>query len=973
MIHVEPLGGKQCNIFPRSSPTSGVLLNLQRILTLSPAECPQIILLTETWLNDGEARSFCLPTFKTATFYARKTQLRGGVSVLLKQKLNYEVIPVQSFECRLELAAVLVTFGGKRIMILVLYRPSNPKNNADFEFFFSETEKILGRLQAIVRKRRIDYFIVGGDFNINILSNSANARRLLQLMSTFNMRLLNDESVTRYNDAGGTQIDLIFAVENDIASFSFVKSNSFSDHESLFVGMRLSEATRGDLIRYERMYTDESVQLFLKYLERQNWRDVAWAEGVNDKCHEFMEIFKRGFLLYFPLRRRIFRANQVGKIAVSATVREQRRELYDLRCLIRGAPDAGFKAALKQREKDKKYAYLRQLRKEIKDEHNKVILKSVNRSKTAWSLINYGISAGPQETAKISLKLNDVLVDDALDVANVLNNSFVVPQPVNLQISLDHLNNLRVPDSMFLTPVGVQEVLHFFKHMVPKKACGVDEVPMFLAKKCAAQIAAPLADIFSASFAQGIYPDIFKKAVVVPIFKKGDRQDPKNYRPISNLPTFSKILENCFLVRVESFFRERNLLPASQHGFLKGRGTQTALFEFMHNLHQSLEKRQRVLGIFYDLSNAFGTICVPTLLAKFELLGARGLALDWLRSALTGRSQCVKLWDVIAGKYKEVLSGFVSVDRGTPQGGIISPFLFDIGIYDMAIFVLIGILLNYADDSSSLISAANNDILFREARASAELMSVYCVNNYLALNASKSVILCFRSSRAKQPMESPYVPINGNSIRCAHMTKFLGLYVCDDLSWKEHGAYVIDKLNSAVFMITSLSSLLDPKYLKMVYYAHAYSLMQYGVIFWGSSKSVLHNVFIAQKRLVRALAGERYWPADVPLCSARPLFERLELLPVFSIYLLEACKFVRKHSHYFRTASVVHSYETRHRNNVYVDTLSLHSPYSCMMRLYNSLPGNVKAEKNYLKFVKILRKFVYARRFYSMDEYLSCS
>ena len=149
--------------------------------------------------------------------------------------------------------------------------------------------------------------------------------------------------------------------------------------------------------------------------------------------------------------------------------------------------------------------------------------------------------------------------------------------------------------------------------------------------------------------------------------------------------------------------------------------------------------------------------------------------------------------------------------------------------------------------------------------------------------------------------------------------------------------------------------------------------MQYGVIFWGSSKSVLHNVFIAQKRLVRALAGERYWPADVPLCSARPLFERLELLPVFSIYLLEACKFVRKHSHYFRTASVVHSYETRRRNNVYVDTLSLHSPYSCMMRLYNSLPGNVKAEKNYLKFVKILRKFVYARRFYSMDEYLSCS
>jgi hypothetical protein len=78
-------------------------------------------------------------------------------------------------------------------------------------------------------------------------------------------------------------------------------------------------------------------------------------------------------------------------------------------------------------------------------------------------------------------------------------------------------------------------------------------------------------------------------------------------------------------------------------------------------------------------------------------------------------------------------------------------------------------------------------------------------------------------------------------------------------------------------------------------------------LIFSSGTPILQDVFIAQKRLVRALAGERYWPADVPLCSARPLFERLQLLPSFSIYLLEACKFFRQYPHYFFFYSLSHT------------------------------------------------------------------
>jgi hypothetical protein len=116
---------------------------------------------------------------------------------------------------------------------------------------------------------------------------------------------------------------------------------------------------------------------------------------------------------------------------------------------------------------------------------------------------------------------------------------------------------------------------------------------------------------------------------------------------------------------------------------------------------------------------------------------------------------------------------------------------------------------------------------------------------------------------------------------------------------------------------------------------------------------------VAQKRLVRALAGERYWPTKEPLCASRPLFELLNLLPVYSIFLFESCKFVRQFPHYFKAVGAVHGHATRARDNIYVSAqsmvLSKNNPYCSMASLYNSLPGRVKDIKNLKEYVKALR------------------
>ena len=98
-------------------------------------------------------------------------------------------------------------------------------------------------------------------------------------------------------------------------------------------------------------------------------------------------------------------------------------------------------------------------------------------------------------------------------------------------------------------------------------------------------------------------------------------------------------------------------------------------------------------------------------------------------------------------------------------------------------------------------------------------------------------------------------------------------------------------------------------------------------------------------------------------------FDKLNLLPVFSIYLLEACKFVRQYPHYFRTGGQIHQHATRSRDNIFFDNHSSKSPYFCMSSLYNLLPNSVKGEKSYLKYVKLLRKFVYSKKYYCVEEF----
>ena len=139
-------------------------------------------------------------------------------------------------------------------------------------------------------------------------------------------------------------------------------------------------------------------------------------------------------------------------------------------------------------------------------------------------------------------------------------------------------------------------------------------------------ISVPLSCIFNLSLCEGVFPDKLKVAKVYPVFKKGNKSDMNNYRPISVLSVFSKILERIVYKRVYSFLEKNNILYGSQFGFCKGLSTSMALLEFLNKIVDAFEKDSFVMGIFIDLSKAFDTINHEIILTKLYNYGLRGIA-----------------------------------------------------------------------------------------------------------------------------------------------------------------------------------------------------------------------------------------------------------------------------------------------------------------------------------------------------------
>ncbi len=192
-----------------------------------------------------------------------------------------------------------------------------------------------------------------------------------------------------------------------------------------------------------------------------------------------------------------------------------------------------------------------------------------------WDIVKNATKPTRNLIENVVLKDNDRDVNDPAAVASLFNQYFsriavdltkgFQPQNSTSDVSL------KVLDTMFVSETSSYEILKIIGKLKNKYSAGLDEFPDCLLKTCAPAIIHPLTHIFNASLCTGIFPDIFKTAKIKPLFKKGNKNEVQNYRPISLLSVFSKTLERLFYVRMETFLNKHDAFSNCQHGFRKSK------------------------------------------------------------------------------------------------------------------------------------------------------------------------------------------------------------------------------------------------------------------------------------------------------------------------------------------------------------------------------------------------------------------
>ena len=309
--------------------------------------------------------------------------------------------------------------------------------------------------------------------------------------------------------------------------------------------------------------------------------------------------------------------------------------------------------------------------------------------KKFWSWLNS--SKGKRDPIPL-LRHNDVpILEDSAkaDIFNQYFHSVFTKEDIsNLPELCKSLNF--VPPLISSVEFSPTVVCDYLCAIDDSKACGPDLITGFLLRFCAESIPVPLSYLYTKSMETGTLPRDWVTANIVPVYKKGDKCDASNYRPISLTSIVVKIMERIIHSQLTSCLEAHGLILNHQYGFRRHRSTTHLLLEATYDWAHTLELRQSCHCLFLDFSKAFDTVPHSRLLLKLESLGIAGDLLNWVRAFLTARAQRV----VVNGSH----SSWLPVISGVPQGSILGPLLFILYVNDIKSVISHSYLKMFADD-----------------------------------------------------------------------------------------------------------------------------------------------------------------------------------------------------------------------------------------------------------------------------------
>ena len=542
------------------------------------------------------------------------------------------------------------------------------------------------------------------------------------------------------------------------------------------------------------------------------------------------------------------------------------------------------------------------------------------------------------------LIVNETEHTSDIDISNAFNTFFsTVGEHLSSQFDKndnykDYLLN-NVDNSMFIAPIDRIELLSIIKSLDNKKSAGIDSIPPRILIQFCNYFISPLLHIFNLSFEQGVFPSKFKISKVIPLYKKAEKTNPSNYRPISLLSIFSKVLEKVMHKRLYSFLTNNDILFDLQFGFRQNHSTILALIEIVDNIRKEVDSGKSVVGMYLDLSKAFDTVNHNKLLGKLNHYGVRGLVNKWFASYLSGRTQITFV--------NNTLSDHHAVPVGVPQGSVLGPLLFLVYVNDIAHVLAENKVRLFADDTNIFISGDNIIDLRYEAEESLLKMERWFSVNELSMNMSKTCFTLFSKRLKSSDIE---LIVNNRQIPYAVSTKYLGIHLDQDLSFNVHTNYIKNKLNKFTSVFYYMSDFLKMDDVRKIYFAYVFPHIKYGIEVYGiSSKKNQRSIQGVQNKLLKILCKCNQFDSPSLLHQSMNIFSFLESC-IFSILV-----FVYKQvngllppvfNQYFILNSALGRRSHRSQALLYVPFFRLEfgrKSMTCIAaKLYNNLPTHIK-------------------------------
>ena len=385
------------------------------------------------------------------------------------------------------------------------------------------------------------------------------------------------------------------------------------------------------------------------------------------------------------------------------------------------------------------------------------------------------------------------------------------------------------------------EVTAALKKIKPKMTTGPDGIPAFLLKDCAYVLAYPLKILFNLCLRNCEIPSLWKRSKVCPIFKKGDKSDISNFRPISIICNFCKALE--ILLHEFIYHHISNKLSVFQHGFMKGRSTTTNLICVTQFIAESFNMQSQTDIIYTDFSKAFDRLDHNLITHKLSAFGLSDSLVNLFKSYLSNRTQYV------------VSSGFKSVEylatSGVPQGSILGPLLFNIFLNDIVEVIDVNCLI-YADDLKIFTTVGNRNDCLR-LQNNLNRLNDWCETNKLPLNAEKCNIMTFSLKTAHIIFD-----YNLNNVNLKRPTTFrdLGVIFDQKLTFAAHmNAIVLEANRTYGFIVRNCRDFINPDTIKLLYFTFVRSKLEYASPVWAPHHSThINNLESVQRRFLKYLS-----------------------------------------------------------------------------------------------------------------------